>query len=386
MNMQRVRLGELGEWGSGGTPLASRTAFYGGEIPWLIIEDLNDGVVRRSARTISKAGLQNSSAKLVPRGTLLVAMYGSIGKLGISGMECATNQAMAFCKCDPMKVDSAFLFFLLLHERPHFIRAGRGGTQQNISQEFLKNYEICLPSLSDQRRMSEELKVAERFRRTRRYALELSDTFPKSGFASLFGSAAEAMKRFPVFALGELTDFIDYRGISPNKQPSGVRLVTARNVKRGYFEIEPQEFIPVQEYESWMRRGMPRPGDVLFTTEGHTLGSAAKLPTFEKAALAQRLIALQPGQRITSNYLLHFVLTPLFQDEVIKRSTGSAARGITSKQLAEIKIPVPPLSMQSEFSSLVVRAERLRALQRESLRQADHLFQTLLHRAFATQN
>lgn len=255
----------------------------------------------------------------------------------------------------------------------------------SISQEDISAVHIPLPDISEQQRIAKQLREADRLRRTRRYGLELSDTFPKSGFASLFGSAAEAMKRFPVFELGELTNFIDYRGISPNKQPSGVRLVTARNVKRGHFEIEPQEFIPVQEYESWMRRGMPRPGDVLFTTEGHTLGSAAKLPAFEKTALAQRLIALQPGQRIISNYLLHFVLTPLFQDEVVKRSTGSAARGITSKQLAEIRIPAPPLSMQAEFSSLVVRAERLRALQRESLRQAEHLFHTLLHRAFAEQ-
>jgi hypothetical protein len=82
-----------------------------------------------------------------------------------------------------------------------------------------------------------------------------------------------------------------YRGIAPNKTEHSVRLVTARNVKRGYFEIEPQEFIPAEEYSSWMSRGMPRPGDVLFTTEGHTLRSAAKLPTFDKVALAQRLRA-----------------------------------------------------------------------------------------------
>ena len=131
-----------------------------------------------------------------------------------------------------------------------------------------------------------------------------------------------------------------------------------------------------------MTRGMPRPGDVLFTTEGHTLGSAAQLPPFEKAAFGQRLIVLQPTDEITSGYLLHLILTPRFQDLVVKRSTGSAARGISSKALAEIPIPVPPLPLQQKFAALVARVERLRAVQRESLRQAEHLFQSLLHRAF----
>jgi type I restriction enzyme S subunit len=183
--------------------------------------------------------------------------------------------------------------------------------------------------------------------------------------------------------LGDVVRFIDYRGIAPNKSPKGVRLATARNVKRGWFEEEPQEFIPADEYESWMSRGLPNAGDVLFTTEGHTLGSAAALPAYDKVALGQRLIALQPVQKVTSAYLLHLILTPSFQDMIDKRSTGSAARGISSKALGEIPIPVPPLDEQQHFATLVTQHDRLRATQRESLRQAEHLFQTLLHRAFS---
>lgn len=75
-------------WGSGGTPKATEAAYYeNGTIPWLVIGDLNDGVVNSSASKITELGLKNSSAKLIPPGTLLVAMYGSIGKLGITGIE-----------------------------------------------------------------------------------------------------------------------------------------------------------------------------------------------------------------------------------------------------------------------------------------------------------
>src|SRR5207249_418094 len=162
----------------------------------------------------------------------------------------------------------------------------------------------------------------------------------------------------------------------------GVRLVTARNVKRGWFEPEPQEFIPEKEFDSWMRRGMPRPGDVLFTTEGHTLGSAAKLPPFPKAALAQRLIALQPQDRLCSDYLLQVILEHPFQEEVLRRSTGSAARGISSKQLAQIRIVLPPLDLQCKYARHVSDIDNLKVAHRISLTRLDQLRASLQYRAF----
>lgn len=255
--------------------------------------------------------------------------------------------------------------------------------QKRVPASFLETADIPLPDLPEQRRIAERLDRADRLRRTRRYALELTDTLLPAAFREFFGSPSESAARFPCSELGEVTDFIDYRGIAPNKSNSGVRLITARNVKRGYFEIDPQEFIPAEEYDDWMTRGMPRQGDVLFTTEGHTLGSAAMLPPFEKAALAQRLIVLHPAKHITSGYLLHLIVTPSFQNAVVKRSTGSAARGISSKNLAEIPIPVPPLPLQQRFAAVVERVERLRAVQREALRQAEHLFASLLDSAFS---
>ena len=93
-----TELGSLGQWGSGGTPSRSILAYYeGGHIPWLVIGDLNEGIVFSAKATITEAGLENSSAKLLPPGVLLVAMYGSIGKTSITGVPCATNQAIAFC-------------------------------------------------------------------------------------------------------------------------------------------------------------------------------------------------------------------------------------------------------------------------------------------------
>src|SRR5262245_58919672 len=101
-------LSEVASWGSGGTPKATVPGYYEGSIPWAVIGDLNDAVVETTASTISDEALANSSAKLVVPGTLLIAMYGSIGKLGIAGVRMATNQAIAFAVPKP-GIEAKFL-------------------------------------------------------------------------------------------------------------------------------------------------------------------------------------------------------------------------------------------------------------------------------------
>jgi type I restriction enzyme S subunit len=151
---QRLTLDQVGEWGSGGTPSKSHPEYYaGGTIPWLVIGDLNDGVVQSAATCISDLGLRNSSAKIVEPGTVLVAMYGSIGKLGVAGLRCATNQAIAFCRPNADVVTGDFLFLFLRSIRASLLQRGQGLAQQNISQKILRNIEISVPPLAEQARI-----------------------------------------------------------------------------------------------------------------------------------------------------------------------------------------------------------------------------------------
>lgn len=152
-----VTLNDIAEWGSGGTPKSTNPAYYGGNIPWLIIGDLNDGIIKSSASTITDLGLKESSAKKVSIGAILIAMYGSIGKLGIAGIECTTNQAIAFTKKIDERIKTKYLFFYLLRMRPDLLKLGKGGTQANISQTVLKKVPIPLPPLPEQHRIVEKI-------------------------------------------------------------------------------------------------------------------------------------------------------------------------------------------------------------------------------------
>ncbi|MCY3809570.1 MAG: restriction endonuclease subunit S [Gemmatimonadetes bacterium] len=144
-------LGECFDWGSGGTPRKSVAAYYGGGIPWAVIGDLNDDHVETTRSSISLAGLENSSAKWVDQGSVLLAMYGSIGKLGIASRPLTTNQAIAHAHPEP--VPSRYLFWYLRRIRSTLTRRGKGGTQQNISQTVIKAIRFPLAPLPEQRRI-----------------------------------------------------------------------------------------------------------------------------------------------------------------------------------------------------------------------------------------
>ena len=124
----RTTLRDAFKWRSGGTPTSTNPTYYGGDIPWLIINDLTDGVVTRSQSTITQDGLERSSAKWVEPRSVLLAMYGSIGKLGIAGMRLTTNQAIAFTNPNP--ICGKYLFYYLLSQRAVLSKLGKGATQR----------------------------------------------------------------------------------------------------------------------------------------------------------------------------------------------------------------------------------------------------------------
>ncbi|MGH3901847.1 MAG: restriction endonuclease subunit S [Pseudonocardiaceae bacterium] len=153
----RKTLAEIARWGSGGTPQAGNPKYYGGPISWAVIGDLDDNLVTDTVGSITELGLRESSAKLVPQGALLIAMYGSIGKLGLTGCEMATNQAIAFAIPDANQVGLKYLFYYLMHQRDTLVAAGKGATQKNISQTILKAWPIALAPITEQRHIVEIL-------------------------------------------------------------------------------------------------------------------------------------------------------------------------------------------------------------------------------------
>ncbi|SEK24903.1 type I restriction enzyme, S subunit [Ruminococcus sp. YRD2003] len=152
--------------------------------------------------------------------------------------------------------------------------------------------------------------------------------------------------------LKECCNFIDYRGKTPEKSDEGYRFITAKNIGIDGYHDEPKEYIPRENYEKVMVRGIPNENDILFTTEA-PLGHVGLIPHFDEPfAIGQRLIVIQPKKELlNSEYLLFLLRSHNFQNEVIKHSSGSTVTGIRSKELVEIDISFPDLETQRKIAS-----------------------------------
>ena len=150
-------LGDVCRTSSGGTPSRSRPDYFIGNIPWVKSGELTDGLVSEVSEFISEEALAGSSAKLLPAGTLLIAMYGAtVGKLGILARAAATNQAVCAI-FPPPELDPKFLFWYLRRQRSNLIAKAVGGAQPNISQTILRDLELPIPPLDEQREIVAEL-------------------------------------------------------------------------------------------------------------------------------------------------------------------------------------------------------------------------------------
>ena len=130
--------------------------YYGGNIPWLKTGDLNDGTITYIPEYITQRALEETSVRLNPKGSVLIAMYGAtIGKIGILSFPATTNQAC--CACYEYSINQMFLFYFLLANRENFIAMGGGGAQPNISKEKIISTSMPLPPLKEQERIVAEI-------------------------------------------------------------------------------------------------------------------------------------------------------------------------------------------------------------------------------------
>jgi len=169
-------------------------------------------------------------------------------------------------------------------------------------------------------------------------------------------------------ALADLLLFIDYRGKTPPKTEKGVRLITAKNVKKGFINYSPEEFVSETGYHAWMTRGFPKQGDILFTTEA-PMGNAAVVMQSERFALAQRVICFRPYGAVNPAFLTLQLLAQPFQSILNDTATGLTAKGIKSAKLRHLPVAVPSLAEQrrivTKVNELMALCDRLEAVRAE---------------------
>ncbi|MBP3196410.1 MAG: restriction endonuclease subunit S [Butyrivibrio sp.] len=258
---------------------------------------------------------------------------------------------------------------------------GTTARRRSITDAEFCAMQINLPDLKEQERIIELISRTKAIAAKRQQELDTLDNLIKARFVELFGDYYK--NHVNEKRLDEICDFIDYRGKTPEKSEEGIPLITAKNVKDNRFTIEPQEFIPEENYDEVMTRGFPRVNDVLFTTEA-PLGNVCRIPNvYDKFCVGQRLITMQPHEDVlNSEYLEHALASSEFQDKMWQKSSGSTVKGIRSKLLVLLTIPVPPIGLQNQFKDFLKQVDKSKVAVQKSLDETQRLFDSLMQEYF----
>lgn len=287
-------------------------------------------------------------------------------------------------------VESRFLYYVLTSPAyQEKLDSLAGGTNiNNLKFKDIADFPIPLPPLEEQRRIVAVLDEAFAAIATATANAEKNLANARELFERYLAETfSRSEKDWIEEPLNTHVRFVDYRGKTPPKRDAGIRLITAKNVKMGLVQRHPEEFVDPDAYDSWMTRGLPNPGDVLFTTEA-PLGNVAQLDTNEKVVIGQRLITMQPDpKRLNSSFLKYALCSAPIQKLIHQKATGATVAGIKAKLLKLIPIRYPSLAEQSQ---IVGRLDEIYSYSRDlaergkaKLDALAALRQGLLHRAFS---
>jgi type I restriction enzyme S subunit len=332
MSWDMLAIGDFCRTGSGGTPSRKKASrYFGGNIPWIKSGELREGVITETEETITELAVIESSAKFIPKGALLVAMYGAtIGRVAKLGIDATSNQAVCHILPDESLADMQYMFYALQAQVPHWLRKGVGGAQSNISQEIIKNTVLPLPPLEEQRRIAAILDRAKGIKAKAAQRSGLLAALSTSLFVRRFGLPSENPYELPIYKLVDICNPKQWPTISSKQLQGAGYPVFGANGPIGYFD----------------RFNHPDP-TVLVTCRGATCGTInISPPNCYVTGNSMAMDNPDPGL-ITKDYLA-WVLRLRGMNDVI---SGSAQPQITRQGLEAVTIPVPSIDAQNYFAN-----------------------------------
>lgn len=394
-NWNSVRIGDIFKVTSGGTPSRDNADYYmNGNIPWIKTGDLKGKYISNPDEFITKEALNNSSAKLFPKQTVLLAMYGAtIGACSILPFEAATNQACA-ALLPNNQCSEDYLYYFLKSFQQELIKMGVGGAQPNISAGKIKDIQIPLPPLATQQKIAATLDAADAYRQHTKALIAKYDQLAQSLFLDMFGDPVRNEKGWEVKNLKSISTKI-HSGNTPKGGrevyvSEGITFFRSQNVWRNKIVLEDIAYIDQNTHDK-MRNSSLKHRDILitktgrFNTENSSLGRAAMFLGEDNTANVNGhvyLIRLKKG--IINEFVLFIITTDQFREHIRRVCVGGIdKRQINKEHLEEFPIISPPIELQKKFTNILLTITTQKQQAQACLQKAEELFNSLLQRAFA---
>lgn len=260
--------------------------------------------------------------------------------------------------------------------------------RMNITIKDFYEMPLPFPTLPEQKRIASFFTVLDKKIAELKQKKNLLEQYKKGVMQKLFSQELrfknENGKEFPKWdkkKLGEITSYVDYRGRAPIKTEEGYFLVTAKNIKKGFIDYEcSKEYVSESNYTNVMSKGLPQIGDILFTTEA-PMGNVARVDKLN-IALAQRVIKFRGKEMLSNLFLLHYMLSDIFQNLISKKSIGTTVQGISGKELHKINVCVPCLSEQTQIANFLSQIDEKINRTENQIRLTEQYKKSLLQKMF----
>jgi len=386
----QATLGELGDWSSGGTPSRSKPEYFDGDIPFVKTGDLDDTWLSSVPENISDSGLQNSSAKLFPEGTLLIAMYGAtIGKTARLSIEAATNQACAALLGNDANKDALDYVWAYLRSQLENLRAaGKGGAQPNISQTLLKSYPIPVAPLPEQQRIVRKLdSLTARTSTARTHLNAIKKLVERYRQSIIDATFAPFELTVPLIDLVDSDTGIPYGIVQTgDHQEDGVPTVRAGDIKGFRLLEEGLKRVRSDVAEQYGRTKL-KGGEVLIAIRG-SVGETCVVPGTMAGNNISREVALIPVSEDTNaSFIMYFLRSAQAAQYIKANIKGVAQTGINLRDLKRLQCPDLDKHYQAETVRLIESAfakiDRLASEAEKALKLTDRLDERILAKAFA---
>jgi len=387
MSWDMVRLGDICETTSGGTPLTSNRKYYGGTIPWLNSGEVNQGIINKVEKYITQEGLDNSSAKIVPKNSVLIAMYGATtGVVGLLCFPSAINQAI--CAIKPNKyILPSFLYMYLKTQRSVMLSKTAGGAQPNISQEIVKSLIIPLPPLNEQERIVKIIETKlNAVEKTKIIISDLNNTIDfiyNSYIRKIFNSN----NNFNTVKLGELSQI--ERGGSPRpiehfltKDIDGINWIKIGDAKKDSKFIESTAEKIIKEGAKHSRN--VNIGDLILSNS-MSFGRPYIL-NIEGCIHDGWLVFSCFSSRINKLFLFYILSSSIVKNQFLSKASGAIVKNLNIDIVKNTEIPLPELEDQIKIVEILDKKsrniEKIKNLLNEQFLYINALSSSILRKAF----
>lgn len=379
----KVKLGDICDIKSGGTPLRSNNEYWNnGNIPWAKISDINNKYLYQTSENITELGLKNSSAKLFTKGTILYTIFATLGEVCILDIDATTNQAIAGITVLNNKIDKNYLYYYLISKKDYVNTIGRGVAQNNINLNILRNFSIDILPLEEQKKIANTLDKVTNLIELRKKQLEKLDIFSKALFVEMFGDPVENPMNWKKEKLISRCNIIT--GNTPSRKikeyyGSYIEWIKSDNITKEFTTITTaKEYLSEEGFK--VGRSIKK-DNILMTC------IAGSLKCIGNVAITDREVCFNQQingiEILNDNYLFMYIQFILSQ-KYIQSSINMSLKGILSKsKLSELQFIFPPIELQNQFAKKVEHIDKIKLSIQDSLTKLETLKKSLMQEYFS---